>query len=107
MVIRRFDVVRNPGKRDVRNVPYVLVLQSELLDGIDTRVVVPMVRPSALASTKLTRLNPEFEIDGEAVIMLTQQIASVPIHVLSKRVANLGQEHTRIVAALDLLFSGI
>jgi len=107
VVIRRFDVVRNPGKRDARTVPYLLVLQSELLDAIDTRVVAPLVRPLALASKKLTRVNPEFEIDGEVVIMLTQQIASVPIHVLSKRVANLGQEHTRIVAALDLLFSGI
>ena len=65
MVIGRFDVVRNPGKRDASTVPYLLVLQSELLDGIDTRVVAPLVRPSALASKTLTRLNPEFEIDGE------------------------------------------
>lgn len=107
MVIRRFDVVQNPGKRDVRTVPYLLVLQSELLDGIDTRVVAPLVRPLALARMRLTRLNPEFEVDGEAVIMLTQQIASIPVQALSEPIANLGQEHTRIVAALDLLFSGI
>lgn len=107
MVIRRFDVVPNPGKRDARAVPYLLVLQSELLDGIDTRVVAPLVRLSALARKKLTRLNPEFEVEGEAVILLTQQIASIPIQALGKPVASLGHEHSRIVAALDLLFSGI
>lgn len=107
MVTRRFDVVPNPGKRDARTVPYLLVLQSELLDGIDTRVVAPLLRPPALASKKLTRLNPEFDIDGETLIMLTQQIASIPVQALARPVVNLGHEHSRIVAALDLLFSGI
>jgi len=107
VVIRRFDVLRNPSTRDTRAVPYVLVLQSELLDGIDTRVVAPLVRRSALGGKMLTRLNPEFDIDGDAVIMLTQQIAALPMQALNKRVASLDHEHTRIVAALDLLFSGI
>ena len=107
MVIRRFDVFHNPSSRDGRTAPYLLVLQSELLDGIDTRVVAPLVRLKALGGKKLTRLNPEFEVDGDAVIMLTQQLASVPVQVLNKRIGNLGHEHASIVAALDQLFSGI
>ena len=107
MVTRRFDVMRNPSARDARTVPYVLVLQSDLLEGIETRVVAPLVRRSALGGKHLARLNPEFDVDGDAVVMLTQQIAAVPVQLLKKRVASLEQEHLRIVAALDLLFSGI
>lgn len=107
MVIARFDVFRNPSAHDVRALPYVLVLQSPLLDRIDTRVVAPLARVSVLNSKAVARLNPQFEIDGHPVFMLTQQIGALPARALGRRVANLESERSAITAALDLLFSGI
>lgn len=39
----QFDVYRNVGP-DARRVPYLLDVQSDLLAGVTTRVVVPLVR---------------------------------------------------------------
>lgn len=107
MVVRRFDVFRNSNPRSARTVPYLVLLQSELLDELPTQVVAPLVRATALAGKGASRLNPAFEIEGEAVFLLTQQVGAVPVSSLSNRVANLEHSRDAIVAALDLLFSGI
>ncbi|MFN7550096.1 MAG: CcdB family protein [Pseudomonadota bacterium] len=106
MVIRRFDVVRNPNPRTRRPVPYLVVLQSELLDGLDTRVVAPLARAGGVEGRAAERLNPAFEVDGERVVMLTQMVGAAPLASLV-RVGSLESERHRIVDALDLLFSGI
>jgi toxin CcdB len=107
MVIRRFDVFRNPESRSARSFPYLLVLQSELLEMLTTVVVVPLVRRSTLAGTPTTRLNPVLRVEGDAVYMLTQQIGAVSAKSLSKQVTNLDVERIAITQALDFLFSGI
>ncbi len=107
MVRRRFDVFRNLNPRSNRTVPYVVLLQSELLDELPTQVVAPLVRSSALGGKAAARLNPQFEVDGEIVFMLTQQVGAVPTSSLSSPVSSLSQNRDLIVAALDFLFSGI
>ena len=107
MVIRRFDVFRNPNPRSQRAVPYLVVLQSELLDGLPTQTVAPLVKAAAIGGKAAARLNPTFTIDGEAVVMLTQQVGSVAATTLTHRVANLDASRDVIVAALDFLFSGV
>ncbi len=106
MVTQRFDVFRNPGQA-ARHVPYLLVVQSELLENLPTRVVVPMARNSAMKGPPATILNPEFSIDKIDVIMLTQQLAAVPTRILRKYVVNLEAQRDIILRALDFLFSGI
>lgn len=66
-----------------------------------------MARNSAIKGPSATILNPEFVIDDIEVIMLTQQLASVPTQILRKHVINLETEREPIVRALDFLFSGI
>lgn len=106
MVIRRFDVAQNPNPRSRKSIPYLVVLQSELLDAMETRVVAPLARAKGMAGRSAERLNPVFEIDGERLVMLTQLIGAAPLAALT-RVASLEHERGRIVDALDFLFSGI
>ena len=106
MVIRRFDVFENPNPRTVRTVPYLMVLQSELLDGLVTQVVVPLVKAGALGGKGATRLNPTLSIEGDEVVMLTQQLGAVATGSLARRVSNLDHRREAIVGALDFLFSG-
>lgn len=104
--MRRFDVFRNPNPKSAKAFPYLVVLQSELLDGLATQVVAPLVRASVLGKPA-RRLNPAFEVEGQTVFLLTQQLGPVSTRALSQHVASLeGQRHV-ITAALDLLFSGI
>jgi toxin CcdB len=106
MVIRRFDVVQNPNPRSRKAIPYLVVLQSELLDAMDTRIVAPLARTKGVSGRGAERLNPLFEVDGERLVMLTQLVGAAPLAALT-RVATLEHERGRVVDALDLLFSGI
>lgn len=107
MVIRRFDVVRNPSGASNKTFPYFLVVQSEFLQELPTRVVVPLTRAKAIKGPPAALLNPEFEIEGVRLVMLTQQVASVPLTALRTRVVSLESQRVAIVRALDFLFEGI
>lgn len=100
----QFDVCRNPSPRTRRDVPYVLVVQADLLDDFATVVVVPMRR---LSKEPTGRLNPVFEVDGIELAMSTVEIATLPRTAVRNTIANLSAERDRIIAALDILFTGI
>jgi hypothetical protein len=40
---RQFDIVRNPDPEDVSRRPYLLILQSDLVSGLRSTVVAPLV----------------------------------------------------------------
>ena len=107
MVIRRFDVFRNPSAASAKKVPYLLVVQSDLLEEMDTCVVLPLAKSQAAKASVTARLNPEFQVENTSVVQLTQLIAAVPVGALRKHVANLASERAEIVRALDFLLEGI
>jgi toxin CcdB len=96
----RFDVYRGGGDAD-----YLLDCQSDLLAGLNTRFVVPLMRP-ARAPAPARRLNPMFEIDGTPYLMVTQYAATVSLKTCGKPVATLAADEARIINALDMLISG-
>lgn len=107
MVTRRFDVFHNPSTASAKHIPFVLVVQSALLDDLPSRVVAPLARASAIKGPRAETLNPDFTIASIRVVMLTQQLAAVPVALLRKQVANLESQRDAIIHALDFLFSGI
>jgi toxin CcdB len=85
----------------------LLDVQANLLDHLNTRVVVPLV-PFSKAPKPAKVLNPTFEIDETTYVLLTQFLATVPRRVLGAEVAaDLHAEASTIVNALDCLFQGI
>ena len=48
-------------------IPYLLDIQSDLLDSLATRVVVPLCKPGILKGRLAERLNPVFEVEGREV----------------------------------------
>jgi toxin CcdB len=103
----QFDVYRNSNSATRARVPYLLDVQSDLLDPLATRIVVPLCRPEVLSGKPAERLNPAFEVEGRKLLMLTPQLAGVSRKSLGERVANLAAERAAIVAALDLALTGI
>lgn len=105
MVTRRqFDVVRNPNRTSAKEVPLLLCVQHPVLDRLPTCVVVPLVPADALGRS-LNRLNPVFTIERRRYAMLTQQLGAV--RTLGEKVSSLERHAAEIVAALDVLFSGV
>ncbi len=98
----QFDVYRNTGKhRDT--IPYVVAVQSSLFDGYRRRVVVPLVKASALGEVPSPRFNPTFKIANTSVVLHPLEIVSVALDDLGKPVASLARESDRIIGALDEL----
>jgi len=84
---------------------YLLDCQADLLSQLNTRFVVPLL-PAAAAPKPAARLNPVFELEGEAHVMTTQFAAAVPVAALGEKVTSLRDQDTAILNALDMLISG-
>ena len=103
----QFDVYRNANPATRGRVPLLLDVQSDLLEILATRIVVPLCEPEVLSGKPAERLNPTLEIDGRTLLMLTPELAGVPRRILGDRVANLSAQRAAIVAALDVAFTGV
>jgi toxin CcdB len=96
----RFDVYRPKDGNEL-----LLDCQADALDELDSRFVVPLLPAAAFRKT-FVRLNPIFEIEGEAVVMVTQSAATIPVRSIGRRVTSLSGEHSAIMNALDMLLAG-
>ena len=101
----QFDVLRNTVQASKRLIPYLLDVQSDLISGVATRVVVPLFKAKEFGSPA-PRLNPTFEIERVQVVMSTAELAGVSRAVLCLKVASLADRRDEILAALDLVFFG-
>jgi toxin CcdB len=100
----QFDVHRNTGNhRD--SIPFVVIVQSAQFDNYRRRVVVPLVRATALGKISHGTFNPTFKIRGTSVVLHPLEIVSIPIDKLGALVASLTDQSQQIVAALDELFT--
>lgn len=103
----QFDVFRNPNPATVAGIPFLLDVQSGLLDHLITRVVVPLARPELMGNKSAKNLNPGVEIHGEKLVLLTPELAAIPARALGTPIANLKDKHAEIIQALDMIFSGV
>lgn len=100
----QFDIHENTGpNREM--IPYVVVVQSALFDDFRRRVVVPLVKKSAVGKVGRDRFNPEFRIRGTVVLLHPLEIVSVPVDRLGKTVGSLADDGQRISDALDELLT--
>lgn len=102
----QFDVYLNPNAATRKAIPYLLDVQADLLDTLATRVVAPLVLEEEMGLAA-RHLNPQFKIKGVAVVMSTAELAGVPTRSLGDKVTTLKSKRDEIIAALDLLFTGI
>ena len=96
----QYDVFRNPEGSG-----YLLDVQSDLLDGLTTRLVVPLM-PQTQAPKPAARLNPIVNIAEEPHIIVTQFMAAVPAKLLSEPATSVSRLRDDITAAIDMLTHG-
>ena len=100
------DVYLNRDARTAKSRPYVVELQSGLLDNLPTTVIAPLAKPQSVDRLSITRLNPGVNVKGTDLILLTQDLAAIPRSLLKSSVANLSPQRDEILAAMDFLFTG-
>lgn len=102
----RFDVYANTGSH-AGTTPYLLDVQSDLLDGLDSRVVIPLRRLERFPKVSLpARLTPVFTIEGTDCLLETPKMGAVPLRMLKSSVTSLAHAQEQITTALDFLFQG-
>lgn len=103
----QFTVYENLNPATRLSIPLLLDVQSDLLEELGTRVVVPLYTANTLPSRRLRTLTPLFEIKGEQYVMMTPQLAGIQRSLLGPAVAKLASHRDDIIAALDFLITGI
>ena len=102
----RFDVYQNTGPL-ATSTPYLLDVQCALLDGLDTRVVIPLRRVDKFPVVHFAKdLTPIFDIEGVSCFLETPKLAAVPKRVLKHHVMSLSDQQSLISSALDRLLQG-
>ena len=100
----RFDVYANTGGH-ADTTPYLLDVQSDLLDGLDSRVVIPLRSLAHFPKIRLpARLTPVLTIEGTDCLLETPKMGAVPLRALKSPVTSLAHAQEQITAALDFLF---
>jgi toxin CcdB len=102
----QWTVYRNRNSETASEIPFLVDVQSDLLSQLGTRVVVPLYRTDGACLQPITRLTPEVEIEGEACLLMTPQLAGIATRELGTPVGTLNERRSEIVAALDLLITG-
>jgi toxin CcdB len=103
----QFKAYENPNRATKKTYPYLLDIQTNLLEELRTTIVIPLCPISLAGKAAITKLCPILEIDGKPFIALTQQIAGVDRKALGKEVRDLSHYRPEIIAALDFVISGI
>lgn len=100
----QFDVHKNPGANRA-STPFVVIVQSSIYSENPRRVVIPLVRESAVSQVRRSALTPTFVVAGVPVVLMPLEIVSVPTSALGKPVANLEDHATTIINAIDTLIT--
>ena len=104
----QFAIHRNRNTATRTRYPLLLDVQSDLLEDLGTRVVIPMALASpASKRSAMQTLNPICTVEGKAYVLVTPQLAGISAKELGPPVGDLLSERPAILAALDLLFTGI
>ena len=102
----QFTVHENINERTKESFPYLMDVQDNLLEGLNTRVVIPLCPAAALGNTAIRNLFPQFEIKGIPHTLLTSDLAGMDLSELGPAVDDFSDHRFEIIKAIDFLFTG-
>lgn len=102
----QYDVFANPSASAQDGMPYVVVMQSGLLDALATRLTVPLA--TLQFSGKVPRvLCPLIVVNGQRLHALAHYAAPLPARLLRRPVDNVAAQAAALVGAIDAVLSGV
>jgi toxin CcdB len=102
----QFAVYLNKNLRSSAFFPMLVDVQSELLEDLESRVVVPLARATAFTGFPLRLVMPTIEIEGATYAVMTPQLAGVSRKDLGPLTTSVAGHARAIATALDLLLRG-
>lgn len=102
----QFDVYANPDPDTNKSYPYFVDLQAEIIADVSTRVVAPLVARDELHHAPMHVLCPEVDVNGARYVVMTHQLASIPLPANLCPKASLVEQRYELLNALDFLITG-
>ena len=103
----QFTLYKNQDKRSNKSYPFFVDVQNSLISDLNSRLVIPFAKHESLQKTKIKKLCPVISIQGRDHVLLTHQMTSVPVSILSKEEMSLENFRYEILGAIDMLITGI
>ncbi len=103
----QFRVYENQNQDSKAMYPYFVDVQSNLLESLNSRLVIPLASCHYLDNSVISRLCPKTVIEGKEFVLLTHQMTNIPSAALKVPVMSVEFLRDEIIAAVDLLISGI
>lgn len=105
--MEQFSLYSNENKNSKKAYPYFVDVQSDLLEELNSRIVIPLSSQETLNNINVNKLCPVIKINEAAFVLLTHQMTTVPRSILKKKITTLEQYRYDILGAIDLLLTGI
>lgn len=86
-------------------VGYALDVQSDLHNGLNSRVMIPLVEAGRVVHV-MSKLNPIVVVNGGNYLLAVERMAAVPAIQIGSFAADMTSRSDDITAALDFLFQG-
>ncbi|WP_046113868.1 CcdB family protein [Aquincola tertiaricarbonis] len=102
----QYDVYPNPSHSAASGIPYVVMVQSGLLDALATRLTIPLSEIDAAAKVP-TVLCPVIVVKGQRLHALAHYAAPLPAKVSRRPVDNVTAQSSALVSAIDAVLSGV
>jgi toxin CcdB len=101
----QYDVFANPGNSSADGIRYVVVIQSDLLDALATRLTIPLAVLD-LATKVPTALCPVIVVKGQRLHALAHYAAPLPAKLLRRPADNVAAQASALESAMDAVLSG-
>ena len=102
----QFDVYPNPSNSATHGIPFVVVIQSDLLDALATRLTMPLATCEWTGKAP-EKLSPTITVQGQRLRALAHFAAPLPSHALRQPIGNISAQSGALVAAMDVVLSGV
>lgn len=103
----QFMLYLNEDSASNDSYPYFVDVQNTLLSDLNSRLVIPLSPLAILQNTEVKKLCPVIPLEEGDFILLTHQMTSVPKSILKTEMFSIEAFRYDIIAAMDMLISGI
>jgi len=104
--VAQFTVYRNKSPRSRGIFPLLIDVQSDLLEDLQTRVVIPLSKVAALSKKPVSQLTPMLEFEQTSYVLVTPQLAGIARSELGPEAGSLTKSRDTTIAAMDFLLTG-
>ena len=105
----QFDVYLNSGK-GATAAPFLVDVQHDLFTGCNTRVVIPLLSAKIARERKMDfveKANPVIMFGDTEVVLAAHLMTAIHVKELCGKVGSIASMRPEILAAMDVIFSGV